>query len=142
MHIDRYKNPDGDVGGFLMPGDCCHYDDERSLITTGLLGFCGCGRPEENLAFIRDGLQHIDEAISASPDPWKDRPAWDAWFAGHKAREIEIFGNERAAYFFFYWADKNGLTDHGGSVPGWLSDKGRELIEDLQELTRREEIPA
>ena len=42
--------------------------------------------------------------------------------------------------FFVYWADVQGLTEHGVSVRcSWLDDKGRELLAEIrsaQEVTK------
>lgn len=40
--------------------------------------------------------------------------------------------------FALYVLDQHGLTEHGGSVMwGWLTDKGRQFVEDVKELERR-----
>lgn len=53
-----------------------------------------------------------------------------------KEREAEqsLFGSDGAAYFMYYWMDKEGLTDHGGSVPGWLSTRGRSVLHELDRI--------
>jgi hypothetical protein len=141
MHIDRYKVGDEGPWNYMYPdADGCSYEDAVNLIQVGILGFCGCGVPGMNLAFVRDGLAHIDQKFDG--DVFKERDAWHAFWNAKKADEKRIFGSEAAAYFFYYWASKEDLTEHGGSVPGWLSDKGREVLDDLRELTRLEEIPA
>ena len=93
----------------------------EDLIQTGILGFCGCGAPDENLEYIRRGLELI--AV-----PYPEGNDWAAWNATRKASVQEIFGNDRSAYFFYYWCDKHRLTEHGGSVPGWLDEKGKKLL--------------
>lgn len=90
------------------------------------LGFCTCGNAYDNLRYIRDGLAHID-----SPRP-EGNNEWDKWYKQWLADGIALFGNERARYFFFYWADAAELTEHGGSVPGWLTDKGHDLLSCLK----------
>jgi hypothetical protein len=102
--------------------DGVSYETEEDFIQTGILGFCGCGRPEENLLYILGGLEVINDKGPIDP------LAWDAWWELHKERVRTHFGNEDAAYFFYYWADKNRLTEHGGSVPGWLDEKGSRLL--------------
>jgi len=34
-------------------------------------------------------------------------------------------------YFMWYWFDKEELTEHGGSVPGWLTKKGLGMLNKL-----------
>jgi len=114
-----------------MNADECEWDgDLVDFIQTGDLGFCGCGMPEQNLDYIRKGLEHINETRPESQEH-------DDWHPEWVSRGHEIFGNETSRYFFFYWADKEELTEHGGSVPGWLSDKGKELLEVLEILHSR-----
>lgn len=122
MHIDKYKTEDGycDESG-------CHYANAEEFLQTNFLGFCGCGDPDENLKYIRDGLAHID---AERTEPFKD------WYEKWTAEGLKIFGNENSRQFFFYWADSEELTEHGGSVSsgGWLSAKGKQLLDDLNEL--------
>lgn len=130
MHIDKYKTADG----YSWEYDGLTYDDHESLIQCGILGFCGCGMPSENLAYVRDGLAYIAE------DRKPADTVWDAWFAARKIRAVEVFGSEAAKHFFYYWADKEGLTEHGYShFSCWLSEKGKELLEDLQAVDLEEE---
>lgn len=87
-------------------------------------GFCGCGQPWKVVKFIQDGLQHI---LNLQLDVWEDKKTYKQW-------ELEgesIFADNGGDYFFYYWADKEGLTEHGGSVPGWLNDNGAKLLEEL-----------
>lgn len=70
------------------------------------LGFCGCGTSEE-IEYIAEGLKAIGN--------------------GHD-HSVEYFGTAAAAQFFYKVADDKGLTNHGGSVPGWVDDKGRQFI--------------
>lgn len=98
--------------------DGCFRETSEDLIQCGMLGFCGCGAPWENLEFIRG-------ALAALADD-KDRIACvDAYFNKFDAMRG----------FFFYWADKEGLTEHGGSVSygGWLSADGEALLNLLNE---------
>lgn len=110
-----------------LDGDC-GIGEDKCAVVMHILGYCGCGRPEDALVFIRDGLQLIDEKL----DPTAER-TWEELYQDWNRRLDKHFGSAGARYFFFYWADKEGLTEHGGSVPGWLSGSGRDLLEDLNE---------
>lgn len=125
LHIDRYKKNDEYVSD---DGDV--YEDAESFYQNEVFNFCACGRPDENLEYIRDGLAHIgkERPDGAIGEEWVDR-----WIA----EGLEIFGNQKSRYFFFYWADQVGLTEHGGSVPGWLTEFGEETLDDLNEICRR-----
>lgn len=125
MNIDRYKREDGtylDEAG-------CTYEDAGDLLQTHVFGFCGCGMPDENIYFVRDGLQHIDNLSKCFEDQANKDAAYDKW----SERTLEIFGSNRGAYFFYYWCDNKLLVEHGGGLPGWLTDKGKELLADLCE---------
>ena len=125
MYIDKYKKDDG-----YYDEDDCYYETAKDFIQTKILGFCGCGRPEDNLEYIRDGLAHINAPRSKN----MTHEQHSEWFKKWVKRGHEIFGNELSRYFFFYWCDKEGLTEHGSSIPGWLTPKGEELLEDLNEI--------
>lgn len=101
------------------------YDDAESLIQCGILGFCGCGSPKENLAYIFLGLEIIHSLSEYDPSVSGD---FTKWFSIHKSITESHFKRSESEYFFYYWCNKEGLTEHGGSVPGWLTDKGKELL--------------
>jgi hypothetical protein len=106
---------------------CAYYEDAFGLLQCGILGFCGCGAGEENLLYVLRGLELIDEKGPASHEEWR------IWWDGHNARVKEHFKTSEAQYFFFYWCDKEDFTEHGGSVPGWLTDKGHNVLAMLRE---------
>jgi hypothetical protein len=99
----------------------CYYENSEDLLHTGFLGFCGCGNPADSLNYILGGLQLI-----AEEQP--DGVGWIDWFHDRNTRSLKYFGSEQARLFFYYWADKEKLTEHGGCVPGWLTAKGEELL--------------
>lgn len=123
MTIDKYKQPDG---SYIGP-DCCTYRDAEDFLITGIMGFCGCGFPDQALQHIRDVLQLIHELKSLI---WDNKLTTDQWYA----RELKVFGSVGAAYFTYYVFDNLKLTEHGGSVPGWLTQKGIDLLNDINEL--------
>ena len=97
--------------GYQGPDDC-FYEDEIEVLQTGAFSFCMCGDPELNLRLIHDGLRYIDNKIDT----------------------LGPFDTESVRNFFFYWCDKEGLSDHGVSIPGWLTDRGRLVLEALNEM--------
>lgn len=117
--------------------DGVSYEDATDLIHSGILGLCGCGLPEENLQYILGGLELIAEKSPETVAP--EDNAFDEWWVDYKKRTARHFGNDQAAYFFYYWAAKNGLTEHGGGVPGWLYGKGLELLAILREWKTTQE---
>ena len=109
-------------------------EDATSLLQSQL-GFCVCGAPEDSLRYILRGLELIEEG---SRDVAEDRAAHEAWLSAHFDRRMEHFGTYGAEYFFYYWCDKADLSNHGGSVPGWLTDEGKNLLALLREWSALE----
>lgn len=104
--------------------------DGADAIGIGVLGFCGCGCPEDALKYVRDVLRLIDEK---SP---MDFGAHGEWYSGHRARADAIFhGDSGAEYLAYYLLDDKGLIEHGTSEPGWLTALGRDVLEDLEAMT-------
>lgn len=99
----------------LIDSNGCCYDDMQSLIQCGILEFCGCSCPSQNLDYIKRELERIASK--------------------------QIYGNNisDSEQFFQYWADANELTEHGFCLPGWLTEKGKALIE-LIKLSQQEEM--
>jgi hypothetical protein len=96
--------------------DICHGPDAVDAIT-GELGICGCGVPEEALRVYRDALRLV--AMTMQTKPTK-RP-----------REALFHGDSGLEFFVWYRLDDLGLTEHGGCVPGWLTDDGKALLDAL-----------
>lgn len=95
----------------------------------GTIGFCPCGQPGLALDYIRKGLKTIDRSPDQTYDEWRQS------VNNH-------FKSPQEEYFFYYWADKEHLTDHGGSVPGWLTDKGKSVLKLIEELEEYEKVMA
>ncbi len=131
MLIDKYR-----VNEWELRYDGVQYEDALDLIQSGMLGMCGCGSRELNLAYIRGGLALINEPRPENCSPAKAN-AW--WWEDYFERIKKYHGGEGQKYFFYYWTDTAGLTEHGGSVPGWLTDKGKEVLGLLNEHTWEED---
>ena len=93
------------------------------------LGFCGCGMPSDAAEFIAKALAHIGHRCWDGPDF-----TYEDW----KAEGDALFHNDGIAYFVYYVFDKLELTDHGGSVPGWLTDLGKDVLAKLEKLPAEE----
>ncbi len=94
----------------------------------GRLGFCGCGQPENALRYVLAGLKVVG---MRGPT---DMTAHSNWFQEVKyPTQKAQFVSAGAEYFFYYWASSKGLTEHGGSVPGWLTPDGEQLIKDIEQ---------
>ena len=99
------------------------------------LGFCGCGFPREALFFVRDGLHFIKHRNDDMPE--KHDPTW--FDSVYQPREMSVFGSEGSAMFFYYWADKMKFTDHGNSVPGWMTKRGERTLWILENLLEEDD---
>ena len=96
-----------------------------------VFGFCACGSPKNNVKYICRGLELIQEIQGKGPHEVKD---WSTFYDEWRSKCNTHFGNRFAADFFFYWADKNELTEHGSCIPGWLTAKGSELLTHVNEI--------
>ena len=101
------------------------YNTLTDLLQCGVLQFCGCGSPQENLRWILNGLSCID-------NQWKDKRPYDQQLPDIQEKTTTVFGNQWAQNFFFYWCDKEEYTKHGVSIPGQLTKKGQILLNALQ----------
>ena len=134
MHIDKYKQDDG----WYKDGDGCVYETAEDFYQCGVFGFCGCGDPEVNLQYIMKGLRHIADLkdhVWGTGRIVFDEEHGDMTYGEWEIQGVELFKTDAQMWFFMYWADKEELTDHGGNVSGgWLTEKGLDVLEDLEEL--------
>ena len=91
------------------------HEDLLLALHSGVLKFCGCGRPEESVRYVMEGLKILEYTFGM---PYEDK----------RALREEHFGIDGAEYFFYYVMDALELTEHGGSVPGWVTPEGKEFI--------------
>ncbi len=126
---DEYKTSDD---SYNKEGS--DYETLESLIQCGFLKFCGCGNPEDNLLYILGGLELLAERwpILGLRDKM-NHEEWEVIYNSWFAKNDKYYSNEGAKYFFYYWLDTMSFTEHGGSVPGWLTDTGEELLQLLKE---------
>lgn len=129
--INQYvDNENTDCGYNYKDTDGCSYESLNDLLQSGIFKFCGCGRSEDNLQYICNALKHINFRREVYDRKLTSEESWKII----KQDEVKVFGSEDAAYFFYYWSDTQDLTEHGGSVPGWLSDKGKIILEVLETI--------
>lgn len=122
LSFDRFKTK---TGGFIDPKGCYH-ETADSVIQVGILGFCGCGDPDENVTFIGKILRLFE---------YREQNTYEQW----KSKVRELLPNGDIEYFIWYWLDKEEYTEHGGSVPGWLTDKGKQLLSDITQWEQMSE---
>lgn len=85
-----------------------------------ILGWCMCGVPDQSQKAVMKALRHI---ANLQDLVWTKDMQFDEW----NQQGRDLFGEWE--YAIYYVLDEKELTEHGGSVPGWLTDKGRELLE-------------
>lgn len=93
------------------------------------LGFCGCGMPVDATEYVLSVLEHIERLKT---HVWEKKITFEEWIEEGKM----IFPNDGAAYFAYYVMAEKGLTEHGGSVPGWLSEKGYAMVDRIKTWQR------
>ena len=102
-----------------------------SLINVDVLGFCGCADPETNVYLVRDGLSLIAQLRQSwwgLDDTMEQRLTKQQATRELEEKLTQLFGNEASKQFFYYWAHSKGYTDHGSSIPGWLTERGEALL--------------
>lgn len=107
------------------------------------LKFCGCGSPETVLRHLRGAMRALQDQTEAwstersafSFGKWapadQERSDGVRWALGGGEKDSE---NEYGAFYYMtaYLLAAADLTEHGGSVPGWLTDFGREVLARLE----------
>jgi len=123
--IEKYKREDG-----YYDEDDCYYEDAESILTVHVLKFCGCGLPGEAMEFVGKVMRLLR-------DMHDDHDVWDA-----KWKELdELFPNDGIRYLVYYYLDNLELTEHGGSVPGWLTEKGKQVLFDIEQTLNEQDDP-
>lgn len=127
LRIEAYRDDPESPDYYVANG--CHWDDPAAMLVEAesILNFCGCGLGTD-FDYIMGGLAFINQDGDKAPKWPQERDAYDAWWFRRQDKEIAHFGNEAAAQFFYKWADQQGLAEHGGSVPGWLTEDGKKLL--------------
>ena len=88
------------------------------------LGFCGCGRPKESLSLINDLLEYVENYRSKPYTGAFQGAEWDK----HCQDDVDALNKVIAdhpdgiKYILFYLISDKDITEHGGSVPGWIED--------------------
>lgn len=122
MHIDKLKQADG----WYVDAEGVNYPDAEAFLAYKI-GMCGCGQPEEGFKYVLAVLRAV-EAQFGRYDKDSDLhsitgPLW------HSVGERE---------FVLHMLNEHGLLEHGGAIPGWLTPKGREIMDDLIEYLGKE----
>jgi hypothetical protein len=108
--LDKLKKDDK-LEGWLSP-DEIYYENRESYIEQEILGFCGCGNPEDIRNYVKDMLIKL---VNKEWGDYEDYPYM----------------------FFVYWANDKGFAEHGTTARcSWLTKLGKELLSDLLTLCK------
>lgn len=104
------KNDDGSF--IRIKDNCTIYSPEDideykfiNIIQNGILDFCTCGEPKENLIFIKNILHKIFY------------------------KKLNSLNIKQCDLFVLYYLDEKGFTEHGSSIYySWLNENGENLL--------------
>ena len=122
------------VAGYCN-GPCCIPEIEGMsfdswtgyLLERFSLPFCGCGT-EQEFEFLRLGL----ERIAGFRALLKNRDEWDARYKAWSDETRKLLGLGEQYLYHTLSEMRPPLTEHGGSVPGWLTEDGKDLLRIMQ----------
>jgi hypothetical protein len=138
MYIEKFKAEDG---YYYYDIDGAAYDNVKDFILNGIFGFCGCGLPEKVILYIRDALQLMydrkeEEEYIVRMDIKENLEQSSIRYAEWNKKAKELFKSDSAEQLMWYVLDKADLLEHGGCVPGWITNEGIGLLGDLNELIK------
>jgi hypothetical protein len=111
--IEKLK-PQDDSEFEWIDEEGCSYKSKSEYLQTEVLGFCGCGSPDDVMGYVGS---YLDDLVNNRFGDYEDIPYM----------------------FLAYWADHNGYTEHGSTVRcSWLTDKGKELLADINWCIKNE----
>lgn len=126
-------DPDDDEFAYT-DADGMSWSGLEEVLAIKVFGFCMCGAPDLALRLMRDALRLAD---MQSPSDYDAHRAW--YHAIYRPACEAVFGDKPGVEeVVWYLLNDKGLLEHGSSVPGWLTDKGRELLADLETLFAEE----
>jgi hypothetical protein len=108
--------------GFTGP-DGCNWETRAEYMYCDVLPSCGCGDPSSIAKYVKEMLlKHV-----AQPGD-EEKKCWDIT----KYKDLPVM-------FFLSWADHEGYIEHGTTIRcSWMSEKGIQLLKDLDEVEREE----
>ncbi len=114
MNIPPFK----DYDTLIHPETELALDDH---IQAYYLEMCCCGDPEANLSYIHGALLIVNMNVEKDEE-------WGDFFERRKAQITYHFKTQLAENFMWYWLDSEDLIEHGSILPGWLTEKGLNLL--------------
>jgi hypothetical protein len=95
-------------GEWYVDKNGVYYDTVEEYIGS-LLQFCSCGDPHGALVYVHGILKDVNNRTYT-----------------YDLSEMD--------YFAYYMLTHIGILDHGTSVPGWLTDKGKLVLALLEKV--------
>lgn len=117
MKLSDYKKRDNGFCDYEKDG--ISYQDAEGVLLSGFFDFCMCGCPSETLELLYHVLKNIDSGF----EHWDER----------KKRDDELMFNDGIRYLVWNVLDREDMIEHGSSLPGWLTQKGRDYLSLLEE---------
>lgn len=119
--IEKLQKRDGGTHPYI-DDEGCSWSDKKSYLQINVLNFCGCGDPDGAMVFVGDILKLMED---------------HNWYS---AELNKLLPDERSRYFVLYMLDHLGLTEHGTSINcSWLTDRGKEVLTDIEWCIENEE---
>lgn len=86
------------------------WQTEADYLQCDILGFCGCGNPEEVMIYVKQFLEKLEKQDWGQ---YEDMPYM----------------------FLIYWANDKNFAEHGTTARcSWLTDTGKELLRDINRV--------
>jgi hypothetical protein len=96
----------------------CEWEfNTKKFIWCETFGFCVCFLPDDSFKEIHKVMR------SLNGDEFENK---------HKLRENPLYA------FIMYWLDEKELSEHGGSIPGWLTNYGKTVFKAMDECLNNE----
>ena len=120
----------------ILPAELAEHFDEDDGTSEMLqdniwsaLDLCGCGNHALTLEFISEGMRILkitddDDSDEGWTRKWEEQKKFESKYQG-------------GALLLWYFLTNMGFAEHGGSIPGWLTDSGRFMFEKITEWKHR-----
>jgi hypothetical protein len=94
----------------------------------GKMQWCGCGEPNGAMELLGEVLEVLAWKFDLKTEIWE---SFYARYSDKLEQLVRYKTDYRLACTYFYILESAELTEHGGSVPGWLTDEGEELLKNI-----------
>ncbi len=105
--------------------DGVYVEDLEELLNCSVLNHCGCGCNQSNLELIYHLLKYQKELFDNDYKNYKKSQEKLIFYIKSHAEEV--------LQFIWYQLNELEILEHGGSIPGWLSDKGKHFFDLLEQ---------